>query len=307
MSKELFARKRNLRWALAGIAALAVVGLALLGGRLQRAEQLAKLESQMRLAEEDRSRLAVKELARRMVQIDSSVTQKLKVARVFLSVRAMDEFWATLKQVETDAPEQRAVAEHLRASAFIAIEDWPAGIAALKGFLGMSAATIDEKLAAWEELCSVQGKLELWDDALVAANTRIRLRDSWEARLARAKVLLRLRRWREAGEDFAWLKQNAPTVAGVKTMLPRWERVEREMDALSKYDDEICAEPTSAKPRLQRMKAEARLGLWQNAIEDGALALEQVPEVRLPLLLGSRLGSGGTEGSYSGKLVSKKE
>jgi hypothetical protein len=307
VSKELFARKRKLILALAVIGAFAAVGLALLGGRLHRAEQLAKLENQMRLAEEDRSRLAVKELARRMVQIDSSAEQKLKVARVFLSVRAMDEFWATLKQVETEAPQCRATVEHLRADAFVAVEDWPAGVTALKRYLGMAGPTLDEKLAAWAELCAVQGKLELWEDALIAANIRIRLRDSWEARLVRAKALVRLRRWREAGEDFAWLKQNAPSVTEVKTILPCWERVEREMDALNKYDELIRAELLSAKPRLQRMNVEARLGLWQNAIEDGALALEQNQAVRLPLLLGSRLASGGTEGSYSRQLISKKE
>lgn len=299
--------RKIIRVVVLGMVVFGLGGLAVFSERRQRAEKIGKLERQMRLAQEDQNRLAVKEVGRRILQMEPAVARRLQIAEAFLSVHAMEEFWQTIKQVENEAPEQRAAVERLRAKAHFAIEDWSAGMSSLKRYLAMVSPTIDEKLAGWDELCAVQGKLELWEDALIAANIRIRLRDSWESRLVRAKALVRLRRWREAGDDFAWLKQNAPAVAEVKTMLPRWERVEREMDVLSKYDELIRAEPLSAKPRLQRMEAEARLGLWQNAIEDGALALEQDSAVRLPLLLGSRLASGGTEGSYSRKLVSKKE
>ena len=282
--------KKSIRVALPGVGALAFFGAAVFGQCVYQSGKITALERQLELAQFDHNRLAVREVACRLARVDSSPEQRLRIAGVFLSVKSLDEFWLILKQLENDSPAWKPAADHLRARGYLVIENRPACIAALKTYLASPGLSVAERVEGWKELADVQAGLGEWSDALGSTDIRIRLSDTIEARLDRARALIRLRRWQEVGVEFDRLKRTAPAHLFAKDLFPRWERTERALDSLRACDEAVKVAPGALRPRLERAMVEARQGLWQNAAEDLGFVALRAPTARLPLLLGSRIG-----------------
>ena len=283
------------RFVFAGLAVLGLGGAAVLGGHLLRSRAIEGLQRQLSLAQADQNAASVRELARRLARLDETPEGRLRVAEVFLSLNLPDDFWSILQRVEKDAPELIARTGALRARGYLATGQRTACVASLQRYLRLRGLSLQEKLAAWDELAEVQGELEQWSEARAALEQRLALGDSPGTRLKRASVLVRMRFWADAQEAFGRLARTAASDPGVKEMLPRWERVERGLAELRTCDDAVKAAPGALKPWLERAQVEARLGLWQNAADVLRQAVSRTPLararlLRLPLLLGTQLG-----------------
>ena len=300
------------RFVLSGLVVLALGGVVLLGGRTIRAREIAALERQLALAQADRNAASVREVARRIGRLDETAETRLRIAEIFLSLNLREDFWQMLRRVEKDAPEQIARIEPLRAKGYRAAGQRTECVASLQRYLRLPGLSLQEKLAALDELAEVLSELEQWSEARAALDQRLALGDAPAPRLKRAYVLTRAACWADARDEFGRLQRMAAADSEVKALLPRWERVERGLTELEACDNAVKAAPDALQARFDRAWIEARLGLWQNAVADLRQAVARAPQNRarllgLPLLLCAKLGMKTTSQEMEMEEVTKEE
>ncbi len=287
--------RRPVRPFLAPLVVLALTCCTILGARLFQRREIAYLNRQLSLAQTDRNVGSVREVARRIGRLDKSPRTRLRVAEIFLSLDLMDDFWGALRLVENDSPERAASIERLRAKGLLAANRKAACVTSLQRFLRMPGLSPEQKVDAFDDLAAAQCGLGRWNEARAALDERLALADAPAPRLKRARVLARAGRWAEVRGEFALLARTDASAPDVKELMPRWERAGRGLAGLPACDDALNAAPNALKPRLDRARVEARLGLWQNAADDLQQAVSLAPMtrarlLRLPLVLGARLG-----------------
>lgn len=252
--------------------------------------ELADLERQLVLAQGNGAADAVGEIARRIARLDNRPSRLLALAGSFLQVRLFEELERTLEEVERSAPERGHEVMRLRARAAAAKGEWAASISLWEQYLASPAAAVPDRVTALDELVAILLRQGRWGQASARIDSRLALADGVAARLVRAHLAIRQRRWAAAGEDFRYLQATAPAESVVKDVLPAWERVARALPELETAEAEVNAAPAELGGRLARAQLCARLGLWQNAADDLQQAAVAFPSARMPVLFGALLG-----------------
>ncbi len=284
-------RRRLLRRLVPGLLLISLGGAA--GAALwhtRARQQLSDLEGQLVRAQANGNADAVGEIARRIARLDGSPSRLLALAECFVQVRLFDELERSLAEVENLAPERGSEVVRLRARAAAAKGEWAASIDLWGQYLASPAPAAPERVTALDALVTILLRQGRWAQAGARIDARLALADGAAARLVRAQIAIRQRRWAAAREDFRSLQATAAGETAVKDRLPAWERVERAWSELEAADVRVNAAPAGLEGRLARAQLSARLGLWQNAADDLQQAAVAFPSARMPVLFGALLG-----------------
>lgn len=250
---------------------------------------LVQLERELALAATAREPASVREIVRRLVALDPSPERQVGCAETLLALGMYADLEGVLASLEhAGATPPRAV-EKLRAQAAAARGEWAVAVAHWSVFLATVDLPHEARIPALDEQAHALMQQHDWRRARATLDERIALLNATTPRLQRATILLRLREWIAAGEDFAHLGTAAPDDSTVKSLLPRWERAHRSREQLQAVDTAVAQSPGSFAARLDRAMTMLRAGLWQNAAEDLAAAIQAHPASRMPHLLLARL------------------
>jgi tetratricopeptide (TPR) repeat protein len=237
------------------------------------APDLAKLKSQLALAETEHDKLAQIEILRRILDADPQDTKSHQaLIDLWLDIEDYNMAQATV-DAWTGAPAGTVALTHAAVLRY-RDEDIPAAIKVLRDYLAKSPKDVD----AWKALVSC---LLTTHDAMVqvdALNALIALEPSPVAYMERANAKLQLRDYTGAMADARAAQKMDPDASTVKQNMPMFERMEEALKAIAPFDAALAKNPKDVPALLARAWWFRYGGMNDRSLTDAQAALTILPD-----------------------------
>lgn len=258
-------------WVLVGV--VLFLGAAVVSAAPASAPDLAKLKSQLSLAENDHDKLAQIEILRRILDADPQDTKSHQaLIDLWLDIEDYDMAQATV-DAWTNAPAGTVALTHAAVLRY-RDEDIPAAIKVLRDYLAKSPKDVD----AWKALVSC---LLTTHDAAAqvdALNALIALQPSPDAYMERANAKLQLRDYTGAMADARAAQKMDPDASTVKQNMPTFERMEEALKAIAPLDAALAKDPKDVSALLARAWWFRYGGMNDRSLTDAQAALTILPD-----------------------------
>jgi hypothetical protein len=241
-------------------------------GVLHAAPDVKTLREQLALATEDENTLSRIELLRRILDAEPGDTASHReLISLWLSIRDYDMAQAAL-DAWPDAPAD--VAALTRAEVLRRRDDDLAGaIRVLEEYLAKSPQDMTAREALIDCLLAAKDNTTLLaalDSALASSPSTLNL-------IRRADVKAALGDFKGALADAAAAQKAEPDADIVKNAIPRFERLQETLDALSALDEAIAADPKNVQALLDRAWWWRYGGVNERALADAEAAATVAP------------------------------
>lgn len=258
-------------WVLVGV--VLFLGVAVASAAPASAPDLAKLKSQLALAETEHDKLAQIEILRRILDADPQDTKSHQaLIDLWLDIEDYDMAQATV-DAWTNAPAGTVALTHAAVLRY-RDQDIPAAIKVLRDYLAKSPKDAD----AWTALVSC---LLTTHDAAAqvdALNALIVLEPSPVAYMERANAKLQLRDYTGAMADARAAQKMDPDSSAVKQDMPTFERMEEALKAIAPLDAALAKNPKDVSVLLARAWWFRYGGMNDRSLTDAQAALTILPD-----------------------------